>query len=490
MIILPKTYNINHRPFEGKQPVGQAYEIDWENPLTRDLVGFWVMNGISREYVTDRSFLITGTDYQIEGDVRGRRIDFGNNNNSTWFEVSLSESQPYLIGTGDFSYGSIMRIQPDTIEQTLFQIGRGQAGGERFSVFLNTNERWDGELDDDVVRSDFNFNSALPLNQRSVLAITGRRTSVVRGYIDGIFDGSASISASQGNINDADHGVHIGYNQELNIGSRDNISSSEFELAVLWHRELSTAEVQSFNRNPYQVLKPKMPTVYFRIGARVGTIDQTLENITSTASGLVSAIGTLSETLDNIVSTASGQVGLDVTGTVSETLDNITLTASGTVGSGVSGTVAETLDNITSTASGIVDLLGSLSETLDDITSTATGTVGAAPDVTGTLSETLADITAVATGLVGIQVSGSLVEFLDPITLTASGLVGNVIGTADVTLENITSTAIGTVSVVGTANITLGDITSIALAEAPAITIQDIRLKSTLMAILANQSIG
>lgn len=490
MIILPKTYNINHRPFEGKQPIGQTYEIDWKNPLTRDLAGFWVMDGISREYVTQRPFLITGTDYQIEGDVRGRRINFGNNNNSTWFEVSLSESQPYLIGVDDFSYGSIMRIQPDTIEQTLFQIGRGQAGGERFSVFLNTNEVWDGELDDDVVRSDFNFSSAPPLNQRSVLAITGRRTTVVRGYIDGIFDGSANISGSQGNINDADHGVHIGYNQELNIGSRDNISSSEFELAVLWHRELSTAEVQSFNRNPYQVLKPRIPTVYFRIGARVGTLDETLDNITSTASGTISVTGTLAETIDDITLTASGQVGLDITGTVSETLDSITLTASGTIGDGVSGTVSETLNNVILSASGVVDLAGSLSETLDNIASIASGTVGAALPVTGTLSETLDNIVATATGLVGIQISGSLVEFLDPITLTASGLVGNSIGTADITLENITSTALGTVSVVGTLNVTLGEITSTALAEAPANTIQDIRLKSTLMAILASQSIG
>lgn len=107
--------------------------------------------------------------------------------------------------------------------------------------------------------------------------------------------------------------------------------------------------------------------------------------------------GTLSETLDNVTSTATGSVTQDVTGTLSETLDNITSTASGTLN--VLGTVSETLDNVASTASGLLTISGSLSETLDPITSTVTGTVGVAPS--GTLSETLDNIGLASNAIVG-----------------------------------------------------------------------------------------
>ena len=264
-----------------------------------------------------------------------------------------------------------------------------------------------------------------------------------------------------------------------------------------------------------------------------GSIDETLGNIVSTATGIIAVIGTITETLDNVVSAATGQVSLNVTGTINKPLDNVASTATGVVGDVVTGTINQTLGNVSSTATGVVDLVGTLAEVLDNITSTATGqitvtgsvnetladvtstatgfvtvdvtgTISETLDnivsnsiglvgsgaVTGTLSETLENVTSISTGLVGIPVSGSSAIFLGNVTSTASGLVGNAIGTGDITLQDITSVATGIITISGTVAVTLGDVTSIALAEAPANTIQDIRLKSTLMAVLASQSTG
>lgn len=262
-INLPKNQNPSYRAGTGIQPIGQL-EVDWSNPLTRSMVGVWLTNGMNRELVQNQPLPITGSDFVIKRDNKGSRVDFGNTQ-TTWFEVSLEKSQPYLIGTKDFSWAGLVEVQPTpSSEQTLFQIGRGQTGGKRFSIFLNTTEVWDGEIDDDVFRSDFNFISAPPLNERSVLLITADRDVEVVGYINGQIDGTADISGSQGPLDDADHGVHIGYNQELNVGSRDNIARSGFEMNVLWHRILSDVEVQSFSRDPYQILKPVSPTISFQ----------------------------------------------------------------------------------------------------------------------------------------------------------------------------------------------------------------------------------
>ena len=261
-ITLPKRYSSSYRQAAGIQPTG-LLEIDWANPLTKNMVGVWLTNGFNRELVQNKPLPITGSDFTLKRDSKGTRVDFGNTQ-TTWFEVSLAESQPYLIGTKDFSWAGLVDIQAAPGEQTLFQIGRGQTGGRRFSIFLNTTEVWDGEIDDDVFRSDFNFISAPPLNERSILVITADRDVEVVGYINGQIDGTADISGSQGSLDDTQHGVHIGYNQELNVGSRDNISRSGFELNVLWHRLLSDAEVQSFSRDPYQILKPTIAAVSFQ----------------------------------------------------------------------------------------------------------------------------------------------------------------------------------------------------------------------------------
>ena len=261
-INLPKRYSPSYRQATGIQPTGPL-EIDWSNPLTKNMVGVWLTNGFNRELVQNRPLPITGSDFTLKRDNKGTRVDFGNTQ-TTWFEVSLAESQSYLIGTKDFSWAGLVDIQAAPGEQTLFQIGRGQTGGRRFSIFLNTTEVWDGEIDDDVFRSDFNFISAPPLNERSILVITADRDVAVVGYINGQIDGTADISGSQGSLDDAEHGVHIGYNQELNVGSRDNISRSGFELNVLWHRLLSDVEVQSFSRDPYQILKPATRSISFQ----------------------------------------------------------------------------------------------------------------------------------------------------------------------------------------------------------------------------------
>jgi len=70
---------------------------------------------------------------------------------------------------------------------------------------------------------------------------------------------------------------------------------------------------------------------------------------------IASPTGTVNETLDDVASTASGSVGITpVTGTVSETLDDVTSTASGLVITPVTGTINEVIDDVVSSGSGSV----------------------------------------------------------------------------------------------------------------------------------------
>jgi len=193
------------------------------------------------------------------------------------------------------------------------------------------------------------------------------------------------------------------------------------------------------------VLKPGSST------SKTGSLDETLANATSTASGKVTKVGTLDETLANATSTASGKVVK--VGTLAETLEDATSAASGEVTTIHTGSLAETLEDATSATSGTITKVGTLAETLADATSTADGVIGRS----GSIAETLADATSTADGVVGR--SGSVAVTLADATMSASGSAGKT-GSLTETLDDATSTADGVVGRSGSSAETLADATS------------------------------
>ena len=162
------------------------------------------------------------------------------------------------------------------------------------------------------------------------------------------------------------------------------------------------------------------------------------------------ATGSLAETQDAQTLSASGTIGLS--GSLAETQDAQTLAASGNVAGPVTGSLAETQGAQTLSASGQIGYTGSLSETQDAQTLSASGTV-TAPGVNGSLSETQADQTLAASG--HITYTGSLAEMQADQTLAASGVVGDVtVGALAETQDNQTLVASGTVTVTVTGSLT------------------------------------
>ena len=148
-----------------------------------------------------------------------------------------------------------------------------------------------------------------------------------------------------------------------------------------------------------------------------GSISETLEDFTGSASGELTASGSISETLEETTSTASGLVGVDISDTIAATLEDFTSAASGQII--VSGSIVETLEAFSSTASGTVGdvISGTIAQTLEPASSTASGALTAS----GTIGETLEAFTMAGIG--GIPISGAIAAALEEFTMTASGTI-------------------------------------------------------------------
>lgn len=186
-----------------------------------------------------------------------------------------------------------------------------------------------------------------------------------------------------------------------------------------------------------------------------GAISKTLDDASSSTSGIVTNKGSLSETLEAATSSASGSVGAAPSGTINVTLADATSAANGSVIN--NGSISETLEGASSAASGMLTVSGALSESLQDAISAASGAI----TIIGALSEQLEDASITAAGV--LVVSGSISEQLESTTASASGVIGDVVaGYIGATLDNTSSSASGVVPYTGTVSETLENATSTA----------------------------
>ena len=204
----------------------------------------------------------------------------------------------------------------------------------------------------------------------------------------------------------------------------------------------------------YDINDALLYTDSFSFNTPAGTMANTLEDATSTASATVTAFGGIDSTLEDATMTGVGDVENEIEGTIDVTLEDATGVAAGVVTA--VGTVDNTLEDAVSTASAELTVVGTSANTLGDATSASTGTV----TVTGVVVGVLEDSVSTGTGVIGDVVAGFIDSTLEDATMDGMGEVDqSATGTIDVTLGDATSEAAGTVTqaIDGTIDVTLED---------------------------------
>jgi hypothetical protein len=200
-------------------------------------------------------------------------------------------------------------------------------------------------------------------------------------------------------------------------------------------------------------LKYPNPVIAGFVGSSgiTGQADNTLDDITLSATAKLLIKGAVAATLDDVTLTATGK--LIVKGAVTATLDDVSLVATAKLI--LKGSVAATLDDVTLSAAAKLIIKGAVNVTLDDITSFATASHGGN---TGTANATLDDISLSATGKLALK--GAVNATLDAVTLTATGKT-KVQGQVNATLDDVSLVATGKTIVKGNVSLTLDDITAV-----------------------------
>lgn len=351
-----------------KKPVGEV-EIDWSNPLTKGLVGCYADGDISRNLVTNHTTTKTTIDpikSQFGAGQEGTTSTSLIDTNENPISFSGSNNRTLIIG---INYRAI----PGLSNATLFGIGVN-----------DTSERWDlrhnnGDLRVEIQGSGYTTSLALTGGFRVVgIKLDGTTLGDHTIYLDRLSEassGGATVNTSTSMTGRFLNSV---------AGSR-GWSNSDFLFGYLFNRALTDAEYLAIQANPYQLLKPKTPPVYFTPSATGISVTVTGTAIpTQTEAGIVTGGKT-------IILTLTGDTF--VTGTTS--LDGIAGGSDSDIAA--SGT---NWDSLIKTALDNTDVVLSVGDTVATITLPAFGAYDT--DVTETITWTIpaASLTTSATPVI------------------------------------------------------------------------------------------
>lgn len=238
------------------------------------------------------------------------------------------------------------------------------------------------------------------------------------------------------------------------IGNSAYVTIASYEFTNYYHANAEIALFASLpgvyidqsktielSTKPWQIFEPQKRRIWVPSaggGGVNGTLSQTLDNVTSSATGTVLLQGTLSRSLDAATLLADGVLVSPVVGELDKTLGTLVSTATGTVL--IQGTLSQTLDATTLASTGELTQPGSgtLSQTLGNATLSATSTLA----LKGTASVNLDALGLNATS--AILVKGVLTQTLENTSLLASGgELSGVSGVLSQTLENLVLSAAG-----------------------------------------------
>ena len=240
--------SFNPKPLLGKR-------LNTAHPLTRGLVGCWLMNERSGLYAYDLSgnkntMALTGTEWVQQHLYFDGTNDYG----------IIPQSPPINIDDHmTIIWKSKFPTQPNNFDR-LFD--KGDAYQLLFDDYAISNLRFDinGEIRA-YPWNDITYPGDLVDDEWHILAITAN-TGQLYGYLDGILAGSDTYG-------------HTGFSttDDLHIYQRDtgaNKLNADLEFFYIYNRVLSDGEIARLNTNPYAMLEDPYPIELFGYVAEVG----------------------------------------------------------------------------------------------------------------------------------------------------------------------------------------------------------------------------
>ncbi len=239
---LPKQYHPDFRSPRTK-PNGDI-EIDWRNPLSRGLFRFWMLDGVTaNELVNNELDLSSASQHK---DFGGSSADFINAGEVVTSPALKSFDAVTIIfkakKTGTLAFRYFWRsITPN--EYTTYT-STSNFRWRSASAFSGGAHNVTHEIDTD--------------SHIYILIYDGTQSRIIIDGVDlGTQSATGQLDLSGGNFN-------IG-----NFQGPENLQGS-IQFFAVYDRALTLGEAQEINKNPYQILKPKTPPIYFTPSAVVG----------------------------------------------------------------------------------------------------------------------------------------------------------------------------------------------------------------------------
>lgn len=417
-LVLPRQFN-PHFKTPRKKPVGPV-EIDWSNPLSRGLMlfsvpitsGLGVYDAVKNRVYTDSTFNISQTSFETEFDHLGQYILMKGTGSAHHLE--LTEAQDNLNeGYRTVLTGAIYTNAAK--DHTVLHHGTLVGSNEHILIWADTSG---GVLRPGINSgaSHFGTSGSIPVNEFVVWGT---------GYI--VTSGAAAAQHWVNGEKSGSLGPDIGDTrfaavQALNFGNQSGsgrMHEGSLYFYAMWDRELSEAEHLSFSKDPYQLLKPITPSVYFVSAGGPATItgSGSPQAETATTSGTGERIITGSGSPTAVAATTSGTGERVITGSGTPQAAIATSTGEGTVGTIITG--SGTPQATTATASGTGERIITASGSPQATTATTTGT--GERIITGSGSPQADTATSIGEGTVGNVITGSGTPQADTATASGSG---------------------------------------------------------------------
>lgn len=384
-----------------------SVQIDWSHPLSHKLWGLYMMdtNNPINLVNGNKASLINSPDLLVR--TEGKVYNFATTEGFILNNGTLGSRNVTVIGRCAYDSLNQDHAMFDVLNQNLILWADTNNSELRTSVFANgvPSTSADGTLGS-VTRPHRYYTWGAQIEPDS-----GSTVQATTWVDSAIVAGPASIGAG---TFDTSSDIRIGINQINQKGTNGIIS-----FVAVWARTLSDVEFKSYSYNPYQILKPYDPNVYFLAPPPppvTGTVASTLANTTMAGTGAEIMAGSVASTTANTTMVSAGELS-------------------------VPGTFASTLADTALASVGVSTNIGTVTSTLADTTMASAGSLA----TIGTLSTTLADTQLVATGLATGFVEGPLADTLQDVSMAAIGdIPTNPIGTIGVTLNSNIMTAYGT----------------------------------------------
>jgi len=237
--------------YQQKPMLGQ--QIDWNNPLTKGLVGCWLMNEGAGNIVQDLSG--NGNTGTFMGTVAWTAGNHGSAISLDGTNSYVTCGNPTSQVTSEFTAIVCSYRSSTASNRRLFCWGDYNAADSPFGMVCNGND----ENVDISVAQQYKSNVAglSPLNDWGVIAISCRSGTPYKIYFNGKYIDEHSQPAA--NAPTAAHNI--------TIGSGIDGAAAEFigyiSYAMIYNRALSAIEIAELYRNPFCFIQEAFPVWWY-----------------------------------------------------------------------------------------------------------------------------------------------------------------------------------------------------------------------------------